>query len=845
MPTQPASLAPRLRLSRGQLVLAAILALALSTLVASHFIDSAAQRRHTETFARTETATNNVLYTMRETLAYVDQSQRYLLGVTTRRNVQLARALLSQRLSVVGDNGVAAGDAASVDYRAALKSLDDAVAQMTPGLLPADQRDRLSDLVLPRAESLSDAGRLLVDETAAQLHTNLRASDEALLRGRLTQLALIIVTLIIGAVLLVWVAANVERQYRRARTALDAEGLALRETQEQLDRVSALEREQALVLEHIATGAQAATVMGQIAQLASKVTNGRCVRVTAGARSVTYPAEADTSGPPAWSARLDTDTTVTTGTVEVFGGAEALDELALTALQRCGDLVSLALDRDASARQLSHQASHDALTGLANRSLLLARLSESLVAARQGQTQLALLFCDLDRFKMVNDSIGHAGGDNLLIQAARRLSATVRETDTVARLGGDEFVVLCPELPDRAQAIALANRMRDTLSTPYSIEGKEAFVGASIGITFADESTVSGAELMREADVAMYRAKVTEGSHINVFDVDLEAEVAQRLDLDAALRRALERDQLSLAAQPIVMLDSGLITGFELLLQWRRPGLPDLSPVAFIPLAEDNGMIVEIGRWVLQEGISTLARWRAAGLALGMTISVNVSARQVREPGFADEVLNLLYAEAVPPEALIIELTEHALIDLRVVNADFPYSAVDARPSAAGVGIWSRYPIVRSSRVTGYELGVVSAVIRVPGAAQDTAVLAAHLVGPWPQSIDGWHRELTMLPSTLREFATSAGQGAAIVAGDFNATFDMEPFRRVLHTGFRDAAEQSGAGLTPTYSAESAIPPDIGIDHVLTLHSSATDVHTVRVPGSDHLGLVATVHVPR
>ena len=233
---------------------------------------------------------------------------------------------------------------------------------------------------------------------------------------------------------------------------------------------------------------------------------------------------------------------------------------------------------------------------------------------------------------MVNDSIGHAGGDQLLIEAARRLTGTVRDSDTVARLGGDEFVVLCPSLPDRAQAIALAERIRATLSAPYTVDGKEAFVDVSIGITFADESTVSGAELMREADVAMYRAKLTDGSHINVFDSTLEAEVAQRLDLDAALRRALERDQLRLVAQPIVVLDSGAVTGFELLLQWHRPGLPALAPGTFIPLAEDTGLIVEIGRWVLQQAVDRLAEWRAAGLAEGLTISVNVSARQVREP---------------------------------------------------------------------------------------------------------------------------------------------------------------------------------------------------------------------
>ena len=169
---------------------------------------------------------------------------------------------------------------------------------------------------------------------------------------------------------------------------------------------------------------------------------------------------------PAWSATFLADAAGNTGSLEVFGGPELLDELTHTALLRCRELVALALERDASARQLSFQATHDALTGLANRSLLLSRLADSLMATRRRGTQLAVLFCDLDRFKMVNDSIGHAGGDQLLIEAARRLTQIVRENDTVARLGGDEFVVLCPDLPDRAQANALAERVRTTLSAP-------------------------------------------------------------------------------------------------------------------------------------------------------------------------------------------------------------------------------------------------------------------------------------------------------------------------------------------------------------------------------------------
>lgn len=641
-------------------------------LVATYFSNSAAQNRYTEDYARTETATNNMLYTMRETLAYVDAADRYVVGVVPRRDIQLARAMLTRRLSVVGENGLTAGETATDEYRSALQAMDEAVAQVPAGFLPTDQREHVSAVLLPPAQALSDAGRRLADSTANRLHTDARASNEALLRGRLAQVLLLVATLVLGSALLSWVAVNVRRQYNKARVALDEEGRALRETQGQLDRVSFLDRGQAHILERIATGTTAFAAVREIAHLASEVSGGRPVRITAGSRSVLYPVGADILRNPKWSTDFEAEGAATTGTVEVFDApdeVDGLDDFIRSALQRCRDLVILALDRDASAEQLSHQASHDALTGLANRALLMSRLADSLAAARRTGNHLALLFGDLDRFKMVNDSIGHAAGDELLIEAANRLVSAVRDTDTVARLGGDEFVVLCPDMPDRQQAIALAERVRCALSAPYAIDGKEAFVGVSIGIAFADESTVSGPELMREADVAMYRAKLTEGSHINVFDSHMEAEVAERLDLDAALRRALERDQLRLAAQPIVMLDTGRVAGFELLLQWRRPGLPDLSPVTFIPLAEDNGMIVEIGRWVLREGIATLGQWRRAGVADDLTISVNVSPRQVREPRFADEVIALLRAEGVPPKGLIIELTEHALIDLRVAHA--------------------------------------------------------------------------------------------------------------------------------------------------------------------------------
>lgn len=661
---QATTLRPRLSLNRGQWMLAFTLVALLLTLLVISFRSSAAQREHSVMHARSEVTSHNVFYTVRDTLGYVEAAQRYLIGQASRREVQVSRALLAHRLQVLGPDGVSAGDSTPAQYRTALAAMDEAVRQLPAGVLPPGERAQWADLITPQADALAAATRTL-DIGNTDVHKGVPSEDE-LTRDRIIQLGLLIAALVVAAVLLWWVAINVVRQYRSARQALEEDRRALRDTRARLDRVSALERGQAQVLERIATAVPVSVVLREIMALAAHVSGGRAVRFDSGARSLVYPPGADVSGPPAWSGPFHTDASADAGSLAVYGDPDELDDLARTALVRCRELVVLALERDASAQRLSHQASHDALTGLANRSLLLARLSEGLQASRRRGTQLALLFCDLDRFKMVNDSIGHAGGDQLLIEAAGRLRGTVRDTDTVARLGGDEFVVLCPNLPDRARASALAERIRAALSAPYTIDGKEAFVDASIGITFADESTVSGAELMREADVAMYRAKLTEGTNINVFDSTLEAEVAQRLDLDAALRRALERDQLRLRAQPIVMLDTGAVTGFELLLQWHRPGLPAIPPGAFIPLAEDNGMIVEIGRWVLQQAVDRLAECRAAGLAEGLRISVNVSARQVREPDFADEVLGMLRAAGVPPDLLIIELTEHALIDLRV-----------------------------------------------------------------------------------------------------------------------------------------------------------------------------------
>ncbi|OBK81714.1 hypothetical protein A5650_25170 [Mycobacterium sp. 1164985.4] len=228
------------------------------------------------------------------------------------------------------------------------------------------------------------------------------------------------------------------------------------------------------------------------------------------------------------------------------------------------------------------------------------------------------------------------------------------------------------------------------------------------------------------------------------------------------------------------------------------------------------------------------------------TVPVRVLTANLRE-GTADPEALLAVARDQADLFVVVELTPELASRLTQEGLDsrFPYRVLDAQPYAAGVAIWSRYPIVRSSRIRGYQLGVASAAIRAPQVSDEVVVLAAHLSGPWPQPIDGWRQDIAEFPDTLKDIAADAGKGAAIVAGDFNASMDMQPFRRLLENGFRDAAAQSGAGFTPTYPADSAAPPLIGIDRILTFNSSASDVQTVRIPGSDHLGLWAIVHIPR
>jgi diguanylate cyclase (GGDEF)-like protein len=307
----------------------------------------------------------------------------------------------------------------------------------------------------------------------------------------------------------------------------------------------------------------------------------------------------------------------------------------------------------ARASHAVEQAFTDSLTGLGNRGLLLDRLEHGLVRADRGGEPATVLFLDLDRFKLVNDSLGHFVGDRLLIAVAERLRHCVRDGDLCARLGGDEFAVL---LADGSNPVGVAERIIDALQRRFQIDEHEVFISASVGIATGREEAET---LLRNADMAMYHAKRVGGGRYQRFEPSMHAALVSRLGLDAELRRAVERGEFVLHYQPVVELSSGRIRGFEALVRWRHPVRGLVAPLEFIPVAEENGLIGEIGRWVLEQACSQLALWWDES---PLTVGVNVSIRELQEPDYAEAVRRAI-GDRFPPSALIIELTESARLE--------------------------------------------------------------------------------------------------------------------------------------------------------------------------------------
>lgn len=321
-------------------------------------------------------------------------------------------------------------------------------------------------------------------------------------------------------------------------------------------------------------------------------------------------------------------------------------------------------DIDAGHERLRVWAESDPLTQLPNRTLLRTRLDEAIARAQQNGSQLALLFIDLDRFKNINDSLGHAIGDELLIQVAQRLSGAVRASDTVSRLGGDEFVILLENLSDAKQVVRVTELLLQATSGQYGVAGHELAITLSIGIAVYPGDGRDVETLQKNADAAMYHAKSVGRNNFQFFAPAMNARVSEHLELENRLRHALERHELSLHYQPQYDLQSGRLNGCEALMRWHNPVLGQVPPDKFIPIAEDSGLILPLGAWALEEACRQAAAWQAQGLP-ALPVAVNVSAVQFRHADLAEQVARALHDSGLPPHLLELELTESVLAENR------------------------------------------------------------------------------------------------------------------------------------------------------------------------------------
>lgn len=328
----------------------------------------------------------------------------------------------------------------------------------------------------------------------------------------------------------------------------------------------------------------------------------------------------------------------------------------------------LATVRDITAlksaqQELAHQAVHDSLTGLPNRVLLVDRLSHAISRLDRQPGSIAVLFIDLDRFKEVNDSFGHAVGDSLLVEAARRIQTASRRSDTLARLGGDEFVLLCDQLAEQEDIRIVAERILRTLAEPFFHNDQHIDISASVGVVVTSDNLADAETVVRNADAAMYRAKQLGRNRFHVYDEALQHRAVELHELEMDLRAAMANRQLTLAYQPLFALATGEILGVEALIRWHHPVRGDVPPAEFIPLAEKRGLIVRIGAWVLDEALRQLAEWhRIAGLE-ELTMAVNLSGRQLAEPAIVGEVRDALRRHGVNAGRVTLEVTETALIE--------------------------------------------------------------------------------------------------------------------------------------------------------------------------------------
>ncbi|MDJ0570154.1 MAG: EAL domain-containing protein [Pleurocapsa sp. MO_192.B19] len=326
------------------------------------------------------------------------------------------------------------------------------------------------------------------------------------------------------------------------------------------------------------------------------------------------------------------------------------------------------IERQRVQQQLVYDALHDGLTGLPNRTLLMERIEFTIGHAKRNHGyQYALLFIDLDRFKIINDSLGHLIGDQLLVAVSNLLQECLRESDIVARLGGDEFVILLDGIKEPHDATLIGDRIQQKLRSPFELEGQSIFTSASIGIVFSSTGYNNASELLRDADIAMYRAKGKGKARYEIFDQAMYHETLKLIELENNLRLAVKRGEFVLHYQPIMSLDNNELVGFEALIRWQHPTRGFISPVEFIPIAEDTGLILDIGKWLLREACQQLQKWQQQFTSIpqvaSLKMSINLASQQLQEPEFISMLDQILQETGLNGNSLRLEITESVLIE--------------------------------------------------------------------------------------------------------------------------------------------------------------------------------------
>ncbi|HEV2762710.1 MAG TPA: EAL domain-containing protein, partial [Pyrinomonadaceae bacterium] len=466
-------------------------------------------------------------------------------------------------------------------------------------------------------------------------------------------------------------------------------------------------------------------------------------------------------------------------------------------------------ERKQIEEQLLHNAFHDGLTGLANRALFMDHLQLALGRARRHESyRFAVLFLDLDRFKVINDSLGHMAGDQLLVEIARRLEAVMRPGDTVSRLGGDEFAVLLDDLGGAGEAEEVAGRLQRELSASCDLGGHEVFTTVSTGIVLSSADYHRPEELLRDADTAMYRAKKLGKARHEVFEQAMHARAMNLLGLERDLRWAVERRELFLQYQPIVSLDTGALRGFEALVRWQHPERGLIPPAEFIPIAEETGLIIPIGRWVLGEACRQMSRWQQLSPAGGpLPMNVNLSGKQFTQPDLIDQIREVLRETGLDPRSLKLEITESVVMEnietatrtleqLRALGVELGID--DFGTGYSSLSYLQRFPV----GTLKIDRSFISRITESDGTAEivRTIMKLAQTLG---MDVVAEGVETEQQRARLRALECESGQGyyfSRPMDGDAAEAFFLSRFPPAGHT------PQAGTRSTPPVQAAAAPP---------------------------------------